>query len=315
MHIFLAGATGVIGRPLIAQLTSNGHTVTGTTRNAAKAGVLRELGAEPVVLDGLDRAAVLAAVAATRPDAIIHEMTAIDDLSNLRRPDRAFAATNRLRTEGTDNLLAAAGAAGVERILVQSFAGWPFARVGGPVKEEDAPLDEHPPARMRPMLDAIRHAERVTTEAGGIVLRYGGFYGPRTSVEPGGEQWEMARTRKVPVLGDGNGVWSFAHVEDAATATVAALERGRAGEIYHVCDDEPAPTREWVPVLCSVAGGKPPRHVPRFVGRLLGEHVVTMMCEIRGASNAKARRELDWTPQWPTWREGWAALARGGSSS
>jgi len=309
MHVFLAGASGAIGRQLIPLLTSNGHTVTGTTRSASKADALRALGAEPAVLDGLDRDAVLAAVAAARPDAILHEMTAIETLSDLRRPDRAFAATNRLRTEGTDNLLAAAKASGVERIVAQSFAGWPFAREGGPVKDEDAPLDPHPPKRMRSILDAIRHVERATTAAGGIVLRYGGFYGPGTSVAPGGEQWEMARGRKAPIVGDGNGVWSFCHIEDAATATVAALEHGRAGEIYHVCDDDPAPSREWIPVLCAAAGGKPPRHVPRWVARLAGEHVVAMTCEIRGASNAKAKRELGWTPRWPSWREGFAALA------
>lgn len=309
MHVFLAGATGAIGRPLIPLLTAAGHTVTGTTRSAAKAEALRALGAQPVVVDGLDRAALVDAVVAAGPDAIVHEMTAIESLADLRRPDRAFAATNRLRTEGTDNLLAAADAAGVQRIVVQSFAGWPFAREGGPVKEEDAPLDPHPPARLRTMHDAIRHLEAATVAAGGIVLRYGGFYGPGTSVAPGGEQWEMARARKAPTVGDGNGVWSFVHVEDAAAATVAALERGRAGEIYHVCDDEPAPSREWVPVLCEAVGGKPPRHVPRWVARLIGEHVVVMTCEIRGASNAKAKRELGWEPRWPSWREGWKALA------
>jgi nucleoside-diphosphate-sugar epimerase len=310
MHVFLAGASGAIGRPLVRQLTAAGHTVTGTTRSAAKADALRALGAEPVVLDGLDREAAIAAVTAARPDAIVHEMTAIESLADLRRPDRAFAATNRLRTVGTDNLLAAAQAAGVERVLVQSFAGWPFARVGGPVKDEDAPLDPDPPKRLRPLLAAIRHLEQATTAAGGIVLRYGGFYGPGTSVAPGGEQWEMARTRKAPTVGDGNGVWSFVHVEDAAAATVAALERGKAGELYNICDDDPAPTREWVPALCAAAGGKPPRHIPRWVARLAGEHVVTMTCEIRGASNAKAKRELGWTPTWPSWREGFTALAR-----
>jgi nucleoside-diphosphate-sugar epimerase len=313
MHVFLAGASGAIGRPLIARLREAGHTVVGTTRSAAKADALHALGAEPAIVDGLDRDGVLAAVAAARPDAIVHEMTAIESLADLRRPDRAFAATNRLRTEGTDNLLAAARASGVERIVVQSFVGWPFAREGGPVKDEDAPLDPHPPKRLRTMHDAIRHLERATTDAGGIVLRYGGFYGPGTSVAPGGEQWEMARTRKAPTVGDGDGVWSFVQIEDAASATVAALERGRAGEIYHVCDDDPARTREWVPVLCAAAGGKPPRHIPRWVARLVGEHVVAMTCEIRGASNAKAKRELGWEPRWPSWREGFAALARDAS--
>jgi nucleoside-diphosphate-sugar epimerase len=310
MHIFLAGAGGVIGRSLVPLLTGNGHTVTGTTRSAAKADALRALGAEPVVLDGLDRAAVLAAVAAARPDAILHEMTAIGRIGNPRRTARAFAPTNRLRSEGTDNLLAAAQASGVERVLVQSFAGWPFARVGGPVKAEDDPLDPDPPPQLRGILAAIRHLEQAVTSAGGVVLRYGGLYGPGTSIAPGGEQWEAARTRRLPLVGDGGGVWSFVHVADAAAATVAALERSAPGQVYNVCDDEPAPVREWLPALAQAAGGKPPWHVPAWAARLLaGEHVVTMMCEIRGASNAKAKRELGWTPRWPSWREGFAALA------
>jgi len=310
MHVFLAGAGGAIGRSLVPLLTSHGHTVTGTTRSAAKAERLRALGAEPVVLDGLARAAGLAAVAAARPDAILHEMTAIGGLGNPRRTARAFEPTNRLRTQGTDNLLAAAQASGVERVIVQSFAGWPFARTGGPVKAEDDLLDVDPPPQLRGILAAIRHLEDAVMSAGGVVLRYGGFYGPGTSLAPGGEQWEAARTRKLPLVGDGGGVWSFVHVEDAAAATLAALERFAPGQIYNVCDDDPAPVREWLPALARAAGGKPPRRVPRWAARLLaGEHVVTMMCEIRGASNAKAKAALDWTPRWPSWREGFAALA------
>jgi nucleoside-diphosphate-sugar epimerase len=311
MHIFLAGAGGAVGRSLIPLLTSNGHTVTGTTRSAARADALRALGAEPVVLDGLDRAAVLVAVAAAQPDAIVHQMTALAGLSDLRRFERAFAQTNRLRTEGTDNLLAAARASGVERVIAQSFAGWPYARVGGPVKTEDDPLDPDPPAQMRTTLDAIRRLERTVTEAGGVALRYGGLYGPGTGLVSGGEQWEALRARKLPLVGDGGGVWSFTHVEDAAGATLAALEHWTPGEIYNVCDDEPAAAREWLPALAREVGAKPPRHLPRWLARLAaGEHVVAMMCEIRGASNAKAKRELGWTPTWPTWREGFAALAR-----
>jgi nucleoside-diphosphate-sugar epimerase len=307
MDIFLAGATGAVGRALVPRLVERGHTVTGTTRSPEKADALRALGAEPVILDGLDRDAVLAAVAAARPDAIVHQMTALSELSDMRRFAREFAVTNRLRTEGTDNLLAAARAAGVQRVVAQSFAGWPYERRGGAVKTEDDPLDPAPPAQLRTTLEAIRHLERAVTAHGGVALRYGGFYGPGTGIAPGGEQWAMVRARKFPVVGDGAGVWSFIHIEDAAAATVAALERWTPGEVYNVVDDEPAPVREWLPALAAAIGARPPRHVPRFVARLMGEHVVALMCEIRGASNAKARAVLDWAPAVPTWREGFAA--------
>jgi 2-alkyl-3-oxoalkanoate reductase len=309
MHVFIAGAGGAVGRSLIPLLTSNGHTVTGTTRSAAKVERLRALGAEPVVLDGLDRAAVLHAVASARPDAIVHEMTALAGLSDMRKFERAFAQTNRLRTEGADNLLAAAAASGVERVVAQSYAGWPAARVGAPVKDEDAPLDPNPPKQLRAALAAIVYLERAVTAFGGVALRYGGLYGPGTGLVPGGEQWEMVRARKWPLVGDGGGVWSFAHIEDVASGTLAALEHWTPGQVYNVCDDEPAPTREWIPALARAAGAKPPRHLPAWVARLIaGEHVVAMMCEVRGASNAKAKRELGWRPRWPTWREGFAAL-------
>jgi nucleoside-diphosphate-sugar epimerase len=311
MNIFLAGATGAVGRALIPRLLEHGHTVTGTTRTPAKADVLRELGATPVVVDGLDRDAVVAAVAAARPDAIVHEMTDLSGLTDMRRAERSFAGTNRLRVEGTDNLLAAARAAGVERFVAQSYAGWPYARTGGPVKTEDDPLDPNPPAQMRTTLDAIRHLESSVLAAGGVVLRYGGFYGPGTGIAPGGDQWTMIRKRKFPLVGDGGGVWSFVHIDDAATATVAALEHWMPGEIYNVVDDEPAPVREWLPSLAASVGARPPRHVPRFVARLMGEHVVALMCEIRGASNAKARAALGWTPAWPSWREGFASVSGG----
>jgi nucleoside-diphosphate-sugar epimerase len=246
-------------------------------------------------------------------------MTALAGLTDLRHFERAFAQTNRLRTEGTDHLLAAARASGVERVIAQSFAGWPYSRVGGPVKTEDDPLDPQPPAQQRTTLEAIRRLERTVTEAGGVALRYGGLYGPGTGVWPGGDQWEAVRRRKLPLVGDGGGVWSFAHVQDAAAATLAALERWTPGDVYNVCDDEPAPVREWLPALARVTGGKPPRRAPRWAARVLaGEHLVAIMCEIRGASNAKAKRGLGWTPQWPTWREGFAALApatRGGDAA
>jgi len=308
MHIFLAGAGGAVGRSLVPLLISHGHTVTGTTRSPDKAGSLRALGAEPVVLDGLDRAAVLDAVATARPDAIVHQMTALAGLTDLRRFERAFAVTNRLRTEGTQHLLDAAAAAGVERVVAQSYAGWPYARTGGPVKTEDDPLDPAPPKAMRSTLDAMRRLEAAVTGAGGVALRYGGFYGPGTGLAPGGEQWQAIRARRFPVIGDGGGVWSFCHIADAAGAALAALERWTPGEVYNVCDDEPAPVREWLPAMAAAIGAPPPRRVPRWVGRLIGEHVVSLMCEVRGASNAKAKRALGWTPTRPSWRDGVAQL-------
>ena len=310
MKIFLAGATGAVGQALVPLLTSRGHTVTGTTRSPAKVEALRALGAEPVVVDGLDRDGVRAAVAAARPDAIVHQMTALGGDLDLRRFERSFATTNRLRTEGTDHLLAAARETGVERVVAQSFAAWPYARVGGPVKTEDDPLDTHPPKQVRTTLEAIKRLEAAVTGAGGIALRYGGFYGPGTSFAPGGEQWEMVKARKLPIVGDGGGVFSFVHVDDVASGTLAALEHGTPGRIYNICDDDPAPAREWLPEVAKAIGAPPPRHLPRWVGRLFGAHMVVMMCEIRGASNERARRELGWEPAWPSWREGIAALAR-----
>ncbi|HEV3001551.1 MAG TPA: NAD(P)-dependent oxidoreductase [Solirubrobacteraceae bacterium] len=308
MKIFLAGASGAVGRSLIPMLREHGHEVVGTTRTPQKADALRKLGAEPVVLDALDRSAVLRAVAAAEPDAIVHQMTALSNLSDFRKFEREFAMTNRLRTEGTDNLLAAAKASGVERVIAQSYAGWPYARTGGPVKTENDPLDSDPPKQMRTTLDAIRHLEQSVTGAGGVVLRYGGFYGPGTGMAPGGSQWETVRARKFPVVGDGGGVWSFTHVEDAATATVAALERWTPGEVYNAVDDEPARVSEWLPALAAAIGAKPPRRIPRWMARPMGAHLVVMMCEVRGASNGKARTKLDWTPRWPTWREGFERL-------
>jgi 2-alkyl-3-oxoalkanoate reductase len=308
MNIFLAGATGAVGRSLIPLLTSRGHTVTGTTRSPQKADALRALGAEPVVLDGLDRRGVLAAVADARPDAIVNQMTALSGLSDMRKFEREFALTNRLRTEGTEHLLEAARATGVERVIVQSYAGWPYARTGGSVKTEEDPLDPDPPKQLRATLDAIRRQEELVTAAGGVALRYGGFYGPGTGLTPGGEQWEALQARKFPLVGDGGGVWSFIHIEDAAAAVVAVLEHWTPGEIYNIVDDDPAPVREWLPAVAAAIGAPRPRKVPRWVARLMGEHLVALMCEVRGASNAKARSELDWAPRWPTWREGFAAL-------
>ena len=310
MRIFVAGASGAVGQPLVRRLAEAGHEVHGMTRTPEKAARLRELGAVPVIADALDREQVIAAVRAARPEVVVHELTAIGPL-NTRNLDAAFVATNRLRTEGTDNLIEAARAAGARRFVGQSFAPWSYKREGGPVKSEDDALETDPPKGVGNTLAAIRHLERAVTGAEGlegIVLRYGGFYGPGTSIARGGDMLENIVKGRFPVVGDGAGVWSLVHIEDAAEATVAAIERGAPG-IYNVCDDDPAPVREWLPALAEAVGGRRPRHIPGFVGRLLlGQGGYAMMTQIRGASNAKARRELGWTPAHPTWREGFATL-------
>jgi nucleoside-diphosphate-sugar epimerase len=311
MKIFVAGATGALGKQLVPQLVDRGHEVVGMTRSADKAALIEEQGAKAAIADGLDPEAVAQAVAAAEPEVIIHQMTALAGNLNMRNIDRAFAETNRLRTEGTDHLLSAGRAVGVKRFLVQSFAGWPFARVGGPVKTEEDPLDPSPPKNIRETLGAIRHLEAAVSGADwtqGIVLRYGGFYGPGTSfAPPDGEQYEMVRKRKFPLVGDAGGVWSLIHVADAASATVAAAEHGDRG-IYNVVDDEPAPVSEFLPYAAKLIGAKPPRRVPKWLARLLaGEPGVVMMTEIRGASNAKAKRELGWELRYPSWRQGFAA--------
>jgi nucleoside-diphosphate-sugar epimerase len=299
MRVFVAGASGAIGGRLVPQLIERGHEVTGTSRSPEKAERLRAQGAEAVVLDLLDPVAVSEVVVAVRPEAIVHEATALAGMSDVKHFDRSFATTNRLRTEGTDALLAAAREAGVERFVAQSYAGWPYAREGGAVKTEDDPLDPEPVQAMSETLAAIRHLEGRVVDAGGIVLRYGGLYGA-----PDDAQVELVRKRRFPVVGDGGGVWSFVHLDDAAAATVLALERGEPG-IYNVVDDEPAPVREWLPALAEAIGAKPPRRVPRWLGRVAaGESGVALMTETRGASNAKAKRELGWTLRYPTWRRG-----------
>jgi nucleoside-diphosphate-sugar epimerase len=267
--------------------------------------MLRELGAEPVVVDGLDAMAVGEAVARAEPEAVIHQMTALAGAFSLRHFDQMFAVTNQLRTQGTDHLLAAAAAAGVRRFVAQSYTGWTNIRDGGPVKTEDDPLDPNPPAMQRETLAAIRHLERVVLAAApvqGIALRYGSLYGPGASDEFVG----LIRKGRVPIIGDGAGVWSFLHVRDAAAATVAALEQGAPG-VYNVVDDDPASVAEWLPYVAQAVGAKAPRRVPAWLGRLAaGEVGVSMMTQIRGSSNAKARRELGWRPAWPSWREGFS---------
>jgi nucleoside-diphosphate-sugar epimerase len=306
MHILIAGATGAAGRALIPLLIANGHTVTGTTRTESKTGELRKLGAGAQIMDGLDAASVKAAIDATRPDVIVHQMTALTGI-DMKNIDKAFALTNRLRTEGTEHILAAAKG---KLLVAQSFAGWPYERRGGPVKSEADPLDPAPPKGIRETHAAIRKLERLTTEAGGIVLRYGGFYGPGSGMAPGGEQTQMIRERKFPLVGNGEGVWSFLHTADIATATLAAIEHGRPGEIYNIVDDEPAPAKVWLPFLADSLGAKPPRKVPAWVAKLVASPAaVAMMTESRGASNAKAKAELGWQPSYPSWREGFTASA------
>jgi nucleoside-diphosphate-sugar epimerase len=302
MRVFLAGGTGAIGKRLVPQLVARGHQVTATTSTPAKVGLLRELGADPVVVDGLDAAAVGEAVAHAEPDAIVHQMTALAGTPDLKHFDTWFARTNELRTAGTRHLLAAAEAVGAKRMVVQSYTGWNNVREGGPVKTEDDPLDPAPAQVQTESLRAIRFLEQAVTEAPleGIALRYGSLYGPGASEA----LVELVRKRKLPVIGDGAGVWSWLHVDDAASATVAALERGGRG-VFNVVDDEPAPVAEWLPYLAEAVGAKPPMHVPAWVGRLLAGEVATRwMTEARGASNPKAKRELGWQPRWRSWRDG-----------
>jgi nucleoside-diphosphate-sugar epimerase len=309
MRVFVAGATGAIGKQLVPRLVAAGHEVYGMTRSDSKRVMLHELGAVPVVADALDPDQVAEAVGRAKPEVIVHELTAIGSLDT-RHFDRDFAVTNRLRTEGTDHLLSAGQAVGVRRFVAQSYGAWPYERTGGPVKTEEDPLDPEPAREMRETLAAIRYLEQAVLGADwteGIVLRYGAFYGPGTSMASGEPQIEMIRQRKFPLVGDGAGVWSFIHIADAAEATVAAIEHGKRG-VYNVVDDEPAPVAEWLPALANEVGAKKPMRVPRFVGRLFaGEAGVVMMTEARGASNAKAKRELGWRPSHPTWRQGFIA--------
>jgi nucleoside-diphosphate-sugar epimerase len=308
MRVFVAGATGAIGKQLVPRLVAAGHEVHGMTRGESNQAMLHELGAVPVVADALDPDQVAEAVGRARPDVIVHQLTALGG-GDMRHLERSLAPTNRLRTEGTDHLLSAGQAVGVRRFVAQSHI-LSYARTGGPVKSEEDPLDRSPAREMRETLAAIRHLEEAVLGARwteGIVLRYGHFYGPGTSLAPGEEQVELVRRRKFPLVGDGGGVWSFIHVADAAEATVAAVERGSRGA-YNIVDDDPAPVAKWLPALAEELGAKKPVRVPRFVGRLFaGEAGVVMMTELRGASNAKAKRELAWRPAHPSWRQGFTA--------
>ncbi len=309
MRVFVTGATGALGRHLVPGLVAAGHEVTATTRTPGKAARLREAGATPAVLDGLDREAVIAAVRAAAPEVIIHEMTALGSVRGLRDFDREFAATNELRTRGTDNLLAAAAESGTRRVIAQGYTGWPNERSGGAVKTEEDPLDSRPVSSAVRGLAAIRHVEEAVPAGApeGIVLRYGGFYGPGAS-EP---MLDMVRKRQVPVIGGGTGIWSFIEITDAAAATLAAVDHGAPG-VYNIVDSDPAPVAEWLPYLAKVAGAKPPLRVPAWLGRLLaGELVVTQMTTVRGSSNEKAKKELGWEPRYASWREGFRAWVSG----
>jgi nucleoside-diphosphate-sugar epimerase len=316
MKVFVAGATGVLGRELVPRLVDRGHEVVGMTRTASKQDLVRGLGARPVVADALDPDAVAQAVASAEPEVIVHQLTALSgkmSIRDARHPDRSPMAlmTNRLRTEGTDHLLAAGRAVGARRFVAQSFGAFRYARTGGPVQTEAEPLDPDPPAPLRPVVEGLLYLERAVTTIDwgeGLALRYGGFYGPGTSISlaPDAEMAAPIRKRQFPIVGDGGGITSYIHIEDAATATVGAVERGRPG-VYYVVDDEPAPLREWLPVLAGALDAKPPRRVPRWLGRLAaGEAATVIATDARGASNEKAKREFGWQPRYPSWRQGFA---------
>ena len=308
MRVFVAGATGALGRHLVPGLVAAGHEVTATTRTAGKVAQLREAGAEPVVVDGLDREAVIAAVRAAAPEVIMHQMTALAGMRSLRKVDREFAATNELRTRGTDNLLAAAVLAGTRRVIAQGH-NFVYERSGGPVKTEEDPLDSRPIPSSAQTVAALRHVDKTVPLAApeGVVLRYGTFYGPGAS-DP---LLDGVRKRQMPVIGGGTGIWSFIEITDAAAATLAAVDHGAPG-VYNVVDGDPAPVAEWLPFLAKVAGAKPPLRMPAWLGRLLaGEFVVAQMTDARGSSNEKARKELGWEPRYASWREGFRAWVMG----
>jgi len=327
MKIMLAGASGAMGRALVPLLVRAGHDVVGMVQRPRSVELVHALGAEPRTVDALDAEGVLRCFRETRPQVVIHQLTAIPATLDMRHFDRDFALTNLLRTEGTRNLLAAAVDVGATHFLAQSFAGWTYGRSrngkravatkpGTKLKTEEDPLDPDPPAKLRSTLDAQKALERAVLSESritGTVLRYGPFYGPHTSIAKDGSIVQAVRRRKLPLVGEGAGVWSFVHIDDAASATAAAVESGRGG-VYNVVDDEPAPVSEWLSYLAHCAHAQPPRQVSAWMARLLiGEHAVAMMNEIRGVSNAKIKRELGWTPRWPTWRDGFRDVLKNAS--
>jgi nucleoside-diphosphate-sugar epimerase len=307
MRIVVAGASGVVGRALVPALVNRGHDVAGLVRSSASSLVVTGLGAEPLVSDALHPVSVSSAFQRFRPEAVIHQLTALRATTDLWDFDKAFAQTNLLRTRGTDILLAAAREVGVRRFVAQSFCGWPYARVGGPVKTEDEPLDPDPPPALRPTLEAIRYLEAAVegaSDVGGVNLRYGGFYGP--FLREGGGMIDQVRRRRFPIVGKGRGIWSFVHISDVASATVAAVESGVVGT-FNVSDDDPAPVAEWLPALAEAVGAKPPFRVPAFLARLvLPEHLFVMMTDVRGGSNARFKHTFNWQPTFSTWRDGFS---------
>jgi nucleoside-diphosphate-sugar epimerase len=310
MRVFIAGATGAIGKALLPRLLASGHEVWALARDMKKAGEAIAMGAQVVLADALDPGELTAAVKNARPEVVIHELTALKGVADFKRFDELFALTNRFRTEVTDTLMAAARLVGARRFIAQSYCGWPFERVGSPVKTEDDPLDFHPPAAFRKSLAAIRYLEdavRGAWDLRAVALRYGALYGPGTGIAKDGNIVALVRDRKIPIVGNGSGIWSFLHVADAASATVRAVVEGDPG-IYNVVDDDPAPVASWLPALAKTLGAKPPRHVPVWVGRLaIGEGGVSVMTSIRGGSTVKAKRLLGWRPAHPTWRRGFVS--------
>lgn len=306
MRIFLAGGTGAVGQRLVPLLTAAGHEVTATSRSESKFAALTAAGATPVALDALDRDAVIEAVVASKAEVVVHQLTALSGSMSMKKFDETFAVTNRLRTEGIDNLLEAARLAGARRFVGQSYTGWNNARTGSWVKTEDDPLDLNPTSASRQSMAAIKHLEKAVMSADldGVALRFGNFYGPGNTVGRGGEVLNMVKSRKMPVVAGGAGVWSFIHVDDVAAATKLAIESDVTG-IFNIVDDEPAPVSVWLPYLAEAIGAKPPMRMPGWLARpMLGEHGLSMMTKVRGASNAKAKRELGFTLKYPTWREG-----------
>lgn len=308
MRVFVAGSTGVLGRCLVPLLMEDGHEVIALSRSPEKARELEALGVQIAVADVFDRDQLTAAIQQAEPEVILHELTALKQgLASFKKLDEQFALTNRLRTDVIDTMLAAARLVGARRFIAQSFCGWPFAREGGPVKSEEDPLDPNPPASFSKTLAAIQYLEEAlkrTTDLEAIVLRYGFFYGPGTAIARDGQLVELIRKRQVPVVGDGTGIWSFIHIQDAARATAAAVSRSSPG-VYNIVDDEPAPVSDWLPFLADAVGARPPWKVPVWFAKILiGDGGVSMMTQIRGCANAKAKHELDWRLTYPSWRRG-----------
>jgi len=307
VRVFVAGSTGVVGRVLVPHLVENGFKVVALVRAAQKAKAVEDMGATVTVADALNKEELTAAIRRAEPEVIIHQLTAISGFGNLKKLDEGFTLTNRLRTEVTDTMIAAARLVRARRFIVQSFCGWPFAREGGPVKNEEDPLDPNPPDSFSKTFAAICYLEDAVQKVEGLealALRYGAFYGPGTAIAEDGSIVELIRKRRMPIIGDGAGIWSFIHINDVARATVAAISRGDSG-IYNVVDDEPAPVSAWLPVLADAVGAKPPYKVPVWLGKLMiGDGGVSMMTRIRGGSNAKAKRDFRWQPIYPSWRRG-----------